>query len=165
MFGADGRTRTVLGIMTSNQPATPAKTGSTVPLKTKNASNLRGSLDANSATLPCFRPLAPKTKKGAVPQDSPFLCFWCRWPDSNRHSSRHCPLKTACLPIPPHRLNLDLLLRNRVGAWLRCRARLVTIKRRHALIVYCWLSTLFQGRKLCSGVFDWCSLWSDLPGF
>ena len=29
--------------------------------------------------------------------------FWCRWPESNRHSFRHCPLKTACLPIPPHR--------------------------------------------------------------
>ena len=28
---------------------------------------------------------------------------WCRWPDSNRHGLRHCPLKTACLPIPPHR--------------------------------------------------------------
>ena len=27
----------------------------------------------------------------------------CRWPDSNRHGLRHCPLKTACLPIPPHR--------------------------------------------------------------
>ena len=23
---------------------------------------------------------------------------WCRWPDSNRHGLRHCPLKTACLP-------------------------------------------------------------------
>ena len=34
------------------------------------------------------------------------LYFWCRWPDSNRHSSRHHPLKMACLPIPPHRLKL-----------------------------------------------------------
>ena len=28
---------------------------------------------------------------------------WCRWPDSNWHGKSHCPLKTACLPIPPHR--------------------------------------------------------------
>ena len=28
---------------------------------------------------------------------------WCRWADSNRHAFLHCPLKTACLPIPPHR--------------------------------------------------------------
>ncbi len=28
--------------------------------------------------------------------------IWCGWPDSNRHGSRHCPLKTACLPVPPH---------------------------------------------------------------
>jgi hypothetical protein len=28
---------------------------------------------------------------------------WCRWPESNRHGSRHYPLKIACLPIPPHR--------------------------------------------------------------
>ncbi len=33
---------------------------------------------------------------------------WCRWPDSNRHTRRHCPLKTACLPIPPHRRACDL---------------------------------------------------------
>ena len=33
-----------------------------------------------------------------------YTYIWCRWPDSNRHSFRHCPLKTACLPIPPHRL-------------------------------------------------------------
>ena len=25
----------------------------------------------------------------------------CPGPDSNRDGSRHCPLKTACLPIPP----------------------------------------------------------------
>ena len=29
--------------------------------------------------------------------------IWCRRPDSNRHGLRHCPLKTACLPIPPRR--------------------------------------------------------------
>ena len=27
--------------------------------------------------------------------------FWCPRPDSNRHASRHYPLKIACLPIPP----------------------------------------------------------------
>jgi hypothetical protein len=32
-----------------------------------------------------------------------WIVVWCRWPDSNRHGLRHCPLKTACLPIPPHR--------------------------------------------------------------
>ena len=34
---------------------------------------------------------------------------WCRWPESNRHSSRHTPLKRACLPISPHRLILHFL--------------------------------------------------------
>ncbi len=32
----------------------------------------------------------------------PFF-LWCRRPESNRHGLRHCPLKTACLPIPPRR--------------------------------------------------------------
>ncbi len=30
--------------------------------------------------------------------------YWCRRRDSNSHSSRHYPLKIACLPIPPRRL-------------------------------------------------------------
>ena len=38
-----------------------------------------------------------------------FNYLWCRWPESNRHSFRHCPLKTACLPIPPHRLILPVI--------------------------------------------------------
>ena len=29
---------------------------------------------------------------------------WCRRGDSNSHGLRHCPLKTACLPISPRRL-------------------------------------------------------------
>ena len=28
---------------------------------------------------------------------------WYRRPDLNQHDLRHCPLKTACLPIPPLR--------------------------------------------------------------
>src|SRR5271154_2734604 len=28
---------------------------------------------------------------------------WCRRRDSNSYAFRHCPLKTACLPIPPRR--------------------------------------------------------------
>ena len=31
--------------------------------------------------------------------------IFCRWPESNRHDSRHSLLRTAGLPIPPHRLN------------------------------------------------------------
>src|SRR6185369_7937871 len=30
--------------------------------------------------------------------------IWCRRGDSNSHGLRHCPLKTACLPISPRRL-------------------------------------------------------------
>ncbi len=37
-----------------------------------------------------------------------FPKIWCRRRDSNSHSFRHRPLKTACLPIPPRRqLNLN----------------------------------------------------------
>ena len=37
-------------------------------------------------------------------QRSRALSFWCRRGDSNSHGLRHCPLKTACLPISPRRL-------------------------------------------------------------
>src|SRR5512138_1544666 len=36
---------------------------------------------------------------------------WCRRGDSNSHGFRHCPLKTACLPISPRRRVLLLLAR------------------------------------------------------
>ena len=39
------------------------------------------------------------------------LRFWCRRGDSNSHGFRHCPLKTACLPISPRRLCRFLLSR------------------------------------------------------
>ena len=35
------------------------------------------------------------------------IAFWCRRRESNSHGSPHCPLKTACLPIPPLRQNLQ----------------------------------------------------------
>src|SRR6185503_13587535 len=34
------------------------------------------------------------------------LVSWCRRRDSNSHSFRHYPLKIACLPISPRRLEL-----------------------------------------------------------
>lgn len=37
---------------------------------------------------------------------------WCRWRDSNSHSFRHRPLKTACLPIPPHRPIISESIKN-----------------------------------------------------
>ena len=48
-------------------------------------------------TCPSLPQLSPQS-------DNCLLLNWCRWPESNRHSFRHRPLKTACLPIPPHRL-------------------------------------------------------------
>ena len=38
------------------------------------------------------------------PKIKEFFDYWCSGRDLNSHGSRHCPLKTACLPIPPHRL-------------------------------------------------------------
>ena len=35
--------------------------------------------------------------------------FWCRRRDSNSHSLRHYPLKIACLPISPRRLETSIL--------------------------------------------------------
>ena len=32
---------------------------------------------------------------------------WCRRPDSNRDGLRHYPLKIACLPISPRRLQIS----------------------------------------------------------
>ena len=59
----------------------------------------------------CRVPVVPRGSRqvhvGAGQKKPPsgrFFCDWCRRPDSNRHGSRHCPLKTACLPIPPRRL-------------------------------------------------------------
>ena len=48
------------------------------------------------------KPADRPNKRGVTRLGDPSF-VWCRWPDSNRHSSRYCPLKTACLPIPPHR--------------------------------------------------------------
>ena len=39
--------------------------------------------------------------------------FWCRRGDSNSHGFRHCPLKTACLPISPRRRCASLRYRHR----------------------------------------------------
>ena len=57
------------------------------------------------------------------------LLKWCRWPDSNRHGFRHCPLKTACLPdsttsaLSAHyRKTRQILLRNFSG-WAQFRFR------------------------------------------
>ncbi len=36
--------------------------------------------------------------------------WWCRWGDSNSHGSLHTPLKRTCLPVPPHRLTVIVIL-------------------------------------------------------
>ena len=53
---------------------------------------------------------------------------WCSGRDSNSHGLRHCPLKTACLPIPPPELRFFsgsiVVLRSIFLGWclfLKCR--------------------------------------------
>ena len=41
------------------------------------------------------------TKRWHAKQNQISKKEWCPERDLNPHSSRHCPLKTACLPIPP----------------------------------------------------------------
>ena len=84
----------------------------------------------SSRRLPCLVDLVPPRCASAFPQ-SPANCvrFWCRRGDSNSHGLRHCPLKTACLPISPRRLYLSLrhvraiLFPRPTPPVLRCRLR------------------------------------------
>ena len=55
--------------------------------------------------LPAPRALYQRGRTRTLPEPNCYrvlkLRFWCSGRDSNSHGLRHCPLKTACLPIPP----------------------------------------------------------------
>ena len=97
----DGRTRTLSMVATTHQITWLENEIALATQTNRSLSTCGAAAYLTNGTMPMSGTRA-KQERGDTLRCPPFL-VWCRWPDSNRHSSRYCPLKTACLPIPPHR--------------------------------------------------------------